>query len=688
MVIEHRSGENIRVGAFRNSEHIQARRLQTPALYVQRIGEGVTLTFNNHSSQNQNIFNTGASINNAMTATIANADGTPAFFNYDSRQVQTRSIFSVSRVEVPARGSIQLIGTEQMRGQFLNVYGSHTVFSGQPYRLTIDGQRSFPPGLEQDLPPVETTPPVAPVRIPPEYQELFDMLNTLHPRHANQNVRGFELLFGDYNAFTSIWLDNVGGWEVAALGLSSDTRRAMGIGAIISLTFGISFTDEATAAMMNNPRNVETLIQDVVSDLVGTTHHRSVNENVHGLVGILSSLSGVAGSMGNQEAQNFGRLLDAALMVDSLDAGLSRQLQDYERNIEMLMSIRSLHASPLWRNTIDGAIARYQLEFVSSLVNAVWDLSVSEIMSLTLGAPSVAITSVIDYVLSHNASVTGLEAMIISDNINLATIEAFRNAAERIADGNFTSADVERYMNSFYIARGLQIRRYEAMSGSFRIGSPERNYINAQLGRLRQMTHDRFVFSVPFVASENTTVAGEIGAWVIPGNQPSAWAADHVNAAILAGLAPIELQSNFTTPTTRAEFAALAVSLYETVTETQIAGRMQFNDTNDINVQKMGYLGVVGGVGNGNFNPNGTITRQEAAVMLARLIAVIDQPLPIVAPTFADNAQLASWATQAVGQIQAAGIMGGVGNNQFNSTGNFTREQSIITMLRLFEELN
>ena len=74
--------------------------------------------------------------------------------------------------------------------------------------------------------------------------------------------------------------------------------------------------------------------------------------------------------------------------------------------------------------------------------------------------------------------------------------------------------------------------------------------------------------------------------------------------------------------------------------------------------------------------------------MLSRLIAQIDQPLPIIVPTFADNAQIASWATQAVGQIQAAGIMGGVGNNQFNPTGNFTREQSIITMLRLFEELS
>ena len=166
------------------------------------------------------------------------------------------------------------------------------------------------------------------------------------------------------------------------------------------------------------------------------------------------------------------------------------------------------------------------------------------------------------------------------------------------------------------------------------------------------------------------------------------WAHNGIIQAHTHGLIPQNLQTNFTANATRAEFAAFAVALYETVTGREITERATFNDTNDINVQKMGGLGVVGGVGNGNFNPNGTITRQEAAVMLSRLIERIDQPLPIVAPTFADNAQIAGWATQAVGQIQAAGIMGGVGNNQFNPTGQFTREQSIVTMLRLFEELS
>ena len=167
----------------------------------------------------------------------------------------------------------------------------------------------------------------------------------------------------------------------------------------------------------------------------------------------------------------------------------------------------------------------------------------------------------------------------------------------------------------------------------------------------------------------------------------STWAHDGINQAFRLGLIPQPLQNNYTANTTRAEFAALAVSLYETVTGREITGRVQFNDTNDINVQKMGYLGVVTGVGGGNFAPNNSLTREQAAVMLARLADVIDQPIPSSTPTFADNNQISSWAVDAVGQMQATGIMGGVGNNNFAPQGDYTREQSIITILRLFDLL-
>ena len=171
-------------------------------------------------------------------------------------------------------------------------------------------------------------------------------------------------------------------------------------------------------------------------------------------------------------------------------------------------------------------------------------------------------------------------------------------------------------------------------------------------------------------------------------NTASTWAQEGIAQAFNLGLIPQSLQNSYTANATRAEFSAFAVALYETATGREITGRMQFNDTTDVNVQKMGYLGIVTGVGDGNFAPSNGITREQAAVMIARLVDAIAQPLSPSAPTFADNSQISSWAMDAVGQVQAAGIMGGVGNNQFAPNGDYTREQSIITMLRVFELVN
>ena len=71
--------------------------------------------------------------------------------------------------------------------------------------------------------------------------------------------------------------------------------------------------------------------------------------------------------------------------------------------------------------------------------------------------------------------------------------------------------------------------------------------------------------------------------------------------------------------------------------------------------------------------------------MLARLAAALGRPIPIKAPTFADNDRISPWAFDAVGQIQSVGIMQGVGNNRFDPKGPYTTEQSIATMLRLYD---
>ncbi|MCI9264289.1 MAG: S-layer homology domain-containing protein, partial [Oscillospiraceae bacterium] len=102
-------------------------------------------------------------------------------------------------------------------------------------------------------------------------------------------------------------------------------------------------------------------------------------------------------------------------------------------------------------------------------------------------------------------------------------------------------------------------------------------------------------------------------------------------------------------------------------------------------VREMAYLGVVTGVGAETFDPDGQLTREQAATILSRLAEVLGVRLDKVAPTFDDNGSIAPWASEAVGQMQAAGIMSGLGNNQFGPQGPYSWEQSISTLMRIYD---
>jgi diketogulonate reductase-like aldo/keto reductase/flavodoxin len=130
--------------------------------------------------------------------------------------------------------------------------------------------------------------------------------------------------------------------------------------------------------------------------------------------------------------------------------------------------------------------------------------------------------------------------------------------------------------------------------------------------------------------------------------------------------------------------------VYEKAAGAEITQLRDFTDTTDISVRKIGGLGIVQGVGNGAFNPEGEIARQEAAVILANLMSALGKPLPESEPSFADRALIDSWALAAVGQMQSSGIMAGTGSNNFSpkgEAGKYTREQSIATLLRVWDML-
>ena len=98
--------------------------------------------------------------------------------------------------------------------------------------------------------------------------------------------------------------------------------------------------------------------------------------------------------------------------------------------------------------------------------------------------------------------------------------------------------------------------------------------------------------------------------------------------------------------------------------------------------------GVINGKSATTFDPQGQITRQEAATILYRLCNALGYKLPKGnADNFADSAKIAPWAKDAVAAVSAAGIMNGVGNNNFDPTAVYSCEQSALTLLRTYKLL-
>src|SRR5699024_9310601 len=96
----------------------------------------------------------------------------------------------------------------------------------------------------------------------------------------------------------------------------------------------------------------------------------------------------------------------------------------------------------------------------------------------------------------------------------------------------------------------------------------------------------------------------------------------------------------------------------------------------------------------GTFGPDDSITRQEAAVMLGRLSRAVRRSEPNGATlSYKDLPQAADWARADIQFLSGCmdgthRVMGGVGADLFDPYGSYTREQAILSMLRLYHFLS
>ena len=107
-----------------------------------------------------------------------------------------------------------------------------------------------------------------------------------------------------------------------------------------------------------------------------------------------------------------------------------------------------------------------------------------------------------------------------------------------------------------------------------------------------------------------------------------------------------------------------------------------FTDTDDYNILAAYALGIVNGIGNKIFKPDGTITRQEATTMLHCIAQALGTKKAFESGvSFSDAEDIAKWPKESIIFISfvtdpTSGdrVMGGTGNNNFSPLNSYTRE--------------
>ncbi|NLV51226.1 MAG: S-layer homology domain-containing protein [Clostridiales bacterium] len=202
---------------------------------------------------------------------------------------------------------------------------------------------------------------------------------------------------------------------------------------------------------------------------------------------------------------------------------------------------------------------------------------------------------------------------------------------------------------------------------------------------------------------------------------PSDWARGEVRAAIDSGLPDWETENlswatswtsaayknEYPEPISRVDFCHLIgrilakdknLSSSRLYSEAVNAGyRSPFSDMTRViwnyDAFLANSLGIIEGVSEETFDPFGTLTREQAAVILAKTIIAIRPSLRqdttdyTADKTITDRDEISSRALNYIGFVIDQGVMRGTGNGAFAPREPFTVEQAMVTCYRLCRRL-
>lgn len=195
------------------------------------------------------------------------------------------------------------------------------------------------------------------------------------------------------------------------------------------------------------------------------------------------------------------------------------------------------------------------------------------------------------------------------------------------------------------------------------------------------------------------------------------WSTPELQKASDLGLIPdVLVGKDMTRTITRGEFAAVAVNLFEQMTEGRVVMSSECNFTDIFSNENRNYIlkayniGAVNGMSGTIYDPLAPITREQLATMLCRVYKRVEWPNWTLdtddnytinysgVQKFADDADISDYAKPSVYFMVKYGVLSGIGDNKFAPRNvnteqeaigyaNATREQAIVMSLRSYENL-
>ncbi len=165
------------------------------------------------------------------------------------------------------------------------------------------------------------------------------------------------------------------------------------------------------------------------------------------------------------------------------------------------------------------------------------------------------------------------------------------------------------------------------------------------------------------------------------------WAQEQINKWSVDGLASGYADGTFkpNNQVTRAEFVALVNRAFDIKNE---------NATTDLidvkpgswyyeNIAAAKAAGYIGGYTDGTFRPGQTISRQEVASILVRLLKL--EPTTEGVTQFEDSVQIPEWSRGNIGAVNQTGLMRGMPDNTFQPLKGITRAEAVVSLDRALE---